>query len=98
MRSSARAGIVVKKRDLAAPASVGGTTVFRPRGVSQMKRLPAFAAALAAAFCAAVGASFSLPAGAQTKWDLPTAYPPSNFHTENIQQFASDVDKATNGQ
>ena len=34
---------------------------------------------------------------AQTKWDLPTAYPPSNFHTENIQQFANDVDKATGG-
>ncbi|MEO7762207.1 MAG: TRAP transporter substrate-binding protein [Casimicrobiaceae bacterium] len=36
-------------------------------------------------------------ASAQTKWDLPTAYPPSNFHTENIQQFANDVDKATGG-
>src|SRR5512144_2644808 len=34
---------------------------------------------------------------AQTKWDLPTAYPPTNFHTENIQQFANDVDKATGG-
>jgi TRAP-type C4-dicarboxylate transport system substrate-binding protein len=34
---------------------------------------------------------------AQTKWDLPTAYPPSNFHTENVQQFANDVDKATGG-
>ena len=34
---------------------------------------------------------------AQTKWDLPTAYPPTNFHTENISQFASDVDKATGG-
>jgi TRAP-type C4-dicarboxylate transport system substrate-binding protein len=34
---------------------------------------------------------------AQTKWDLPTAYPPTNFHTENISQFASDVDKATSG-
>lgn len=34
---------------------------------------------------------------AQTKWDLPTAYPPTNFHTENISQFASDVDKATAG-
>src|SRR6185369_2199776 len=62
-----------------------------------MKRLPAFVAALAAALCAALGASFSLPVAAQTKWDLPTAYPPSNFHTENIQQFANDVDKATNG-
>ena len=34
---------------------------------------------------------------AQTKWDLPTAYPASNFHTENIQQFANDIDKATGG-
>lgn len=34
---------------------------------------------------------------AQTKWDLPTAYPASNFHTENAQQFATDVDKATGG-
>jgi TRAP-type C4-dicarboxylate transport system substrate-binding protein len=36
-------------------------------------------------------------ASAQTKWDLPTAYPASNFHTENIAQFAADVDKATGG-
>jgi len=34
---------------------------------------------------------------AQVKWDLPTAYPASNFHTENVQQFAADVDKATGG-
>jgi len=36
-------------------------------------------------------------ASAQTKWDLPSAYPPANFHTENLVQFANDVDKATNG-
>ena len=36
-------------------------------------------------------------AQAQTKWDLPTAYPANNFHTENIQQFANDVDRATSG-
>ena len=36
-------------------------------------------------------------ANAQTKWDMPTAYPASNFHTENIAQFAADVDKATGG-
>jgi len=36
-------------------------------------------------------------AQAQTKWDLPAAYGPSNFHTENLVQFASDVDKATAG-
>ena len=41
--------------------------------------------------------AFSLPAHAQTKWDLPTAYPANNFHTENLQQFANDVDKATGG-
>jgi TRAP-type transport system periplasmic protein len=34
---------------------------------------------------------------AQVKWDLPAAYPASNFHTENLMQFASDVDKATGG-
>jgi len=37
------------------------------------------------------------PAHAQTKWDMPTAYPPTNFHTENITQFVADVDKATAG-
>jgi TRAP-type C4-dicarboxylate transport system substrate-binding protein len=36
-------------------------------------------------------------AQAQTKWDLPAAYPASNFHTENLVQFATDVDKATGG-
>jgi len=41
--------------------------------------------------------AFALPASAQTKWDLPTAYPANNFHTENLQQFAADVDKATAG-
>ncbi len=34
---------------------------------------------------------------AQTRWDLPTAYPASNFHTENVAQFATDVDRATGG-
>ncbi len=42
-------------------------------------------------------AALAPPVAAQTKWDLPTAYPASNFHTENIQQFAGDVDKATAG-
>jgi TRAP-type transport system periplasmic protein len=36
-------------------------------------------------------------AWSQTKWDLPSAYPATNFHTENLQQFATDVDKATGG-
>jgi TRAP-type C4-dicarboxylate transport system substrate-binding protein len=47
---------------------------------------------LAAATCA-----IALSAHAQTKWDLPAAYPATNFHTVNLQQFADDVDKATGG-
>lgn len=49
-------------------------------------------------FCIAL-ASLTIGAAsfAQTKWDLPTAYPATNFHTENITQFAADVDKATGG-
>ena len=39
----------------------------------------------------------ALAASAQTKWDMPTPYPAANFHTENITQFAADVDKATAG-
>jgi len=46
---------------------------------------------------AALGIALALPAAAQTKWDMPTAYPASNFHTENIQQFANEIDKATGG-
>lgn len=36
-------------------------------------------------------------ASAQTRWDLPSAYPANNFHTENLVQFAADVGKATGG-
>src|SRR2546423_5019595 len=34
---------------------------------------------------------------AQTRWDLPSGYPATNFHTENLMQFAADVDKVTAG-
>jgi TRAP-type C4-dicarboxylate transport system substrate-binding protein len=37
------------------------------------------------------------PAFAQTKWDLPAGYPANNYHTENLVQFASDVEKASGG-
>ncbi len=36
-------------------------------------------------------------AQAQTRWDLPTGYPTNNLHTENLQQMANDVEKATGG-
>jgi len=45
----------------------------------------------------ALALALSSTAMAQTKWDLPAAYPASNFHTENLVQFANDVDKATGG-
>lgn len=54
-----------------------------------MKIAHALAAVCAAAFCAA--------ASAQVKWDMPTPYAATNFHTENIAQFVADVDKATKG-
>jgi TRAP-type C4-dicarboxylate transport system substrate-binding protein len=39
----------------------------------------------------------SIPASAQTKWNLPAAYPATNYHTENLVQFAKDVETATGG-
>jgi TRAP-type C4-dicarboxylate transport system substrate-binding protein len=37
----------------------------------------------------------SQPASAQTKWNLPAAYPPDNPHSENLALFAKDVAAAT---
>ncbi len=45
----------------------------------------------------AAAVAFSTSAFAQTKWDLPAAYPATNFHTVNLTEFANDVDKATGG-
>ncbi len=51
---------------------------------------------LGSAFAAAA-LSFAAPTLAQTKWDLPAGYPAGNPHTQNLTQFAADVQKATNG-
>ena len=37
------------------------------------------------------------PAAAQTKWNLPAAYPADNFHSENLVFFAKEVEKETGG-
>jgi TRAP-type C4-dicarboxylate transport system substrate-binding protein len=37
------------------------------------------------------------PAMAQTKWDLPAAYPDDNPHSQNLNLFAKDVAAATGG-
>jgi TRAP-type C4-dicarboxylate transport system substrate-binding protein len=46
---------------------------------------------------AALGLALAAAASAQTKWDMPTPYPPTNLHTVNINQFAADIEKATGG-
>ena len=62
-----------------------------------MKLLVRLHSPLARVVAGAALAAFATLAQAQTKWDLPAAYPANNFHTENLQQFANDVDKATGG-
>jgi TRAP-type transport system periplasmic protein len=44
-----------------------------------------------------IAASVAGSVWAQTKWDLPAAYPATNFHSENLVQFANDIDKASAG-
>src|ERR671921_1030501 len=41
--------------------------------------------------------ALAAPATAQTKWNLPGAYPQDNPHTENLTLFAKDVADATGG-
>lgn len=46
---------------------------------------------------AGLAVSLSAPALAADKWDMPTPYPDSTFHTVNIREFAKDVEQATGG-
>lgn len=48
------------------------------------------------AACAGVLA-LTATASAQTKWNLPSAYPNDNPHVENLNAFAKDVSDATGG-
>ncbi|EKF43413.1 TRAP transporter substrate-binding protein [Nitratireductor indicus] len=56
--------------------------------------------AKSAVLAAAIGFSSALTGGAwaETKWDMPVPYGDTNFHTQNIAQFADDVKAATNGE
>src|SRR5918995_5382675 len=56
-----------------------------------MKSMTRLAIGLAGALALAV------PAAAQTKWNLPAAYPADNPHSENLVLFAKDVAEATGG-
>ena len=50
------------------------------------------------AFAFACASTLAAPlAFAQAKWDLPTGYATNTFQTENVQQFADEVAKATGG-
>src|SRR5215212_6240897 len=53
----------------------------------RVKFLAAFAGVLA----------LTATASAQTKWNLPSAYPNDNPHVENLNAFAKDVAEATGG-
>ncbi|GAU83619.1 TRAP transporter substrate-binding protein [Bosea sp. BIWAKO-01] len=62
-----------------------------------MKRsdfIKGFLAVSVAAGALALGAT---AVSAQTKWNLPNAYPTDNPHTENLVAFAKDVETATGG-
>src|SRR6185295_14599143 len=55
-----------------------------------------FARPIIIAACASTVIAIA-PASAQTKWNLPAAYPADNPHSENLTLFAKDVAHATGG-
>lgn len=52
---------------------------------------------LAGFSAAAVALAFAGAATAQTKWNLPSAYPANNYLTENLVQFGKEIEAATGG-
>jgi len=57
-------------------------------------------AGLAAVLTAAplfLAAAIPGTAYAQTQWDMPTGYNSANVHTENVRQFAEDVERLSGG-
>ena len=53
---------------------------------------------LLAATALALAMAWGAAASAQTKWNLPAAYPADNPHSVNLAAFAKDVSDATNGE
>lgn len=45
----------------------------------------------------AIASGSALAAPADARWDLACAYPASNYHTKNLEQFAADVERGTGG-
>ena len=52
---------------------------------------------MAACVAAVAVPALVVPAMAQTKWNLPAAYPADNPHSVNLNEFAKDVSDATGG-
>jgi TRAP-type transport system periplasmic protein len=48
--------------------------------------------------CCVATAGLATTAQAQTKWDMPTPYSETEFHTLNVKRFADEVRRATGGQ
>jgi TRAP-type C4-dicarboxylate transport system substrate-binding protein len=67
-------------------------STFDTKGLQRRRCLVAAGAAALLSLAAAGSAV------AQTKWDLASAYLPSNFHTQTLAQLVDEVDKATGGQ
>jgi TRAP-type C4-dicarboxylate transport system substrate-binding protein len=61
----------------------------------QSRFLPRSGVRLAAA--AVLGLASIATVSAETKWDMPTPYGDSNFHTQNIAAFADEVKEKTGG-
>ena len=53
---------------------------------------------MAAYAALATAAAFASAGQAQTKWDMPTPYSETEFHTLNVKRFLDDVKRATGGQ
>lgn len=49
------------------------------------------------ALAAGAVALMTAPSNAQTRWNLPAAYPAENLHTENLNAFAKEIADATGG-
>src|SRR5690606_4684951 len=65
--------------------------VLSTKGYISMKKTFALLTATGAA-------AFSLNVHAATKWDLPSAYPASNLHTQTLEQFVKDVKDLSGGE
>src|ERR1700730_9647822 len=68
-----------------------------PSGLRAMSIVRSFGLTAAVVVLTASAVLTAVPAYAQLKWTLPSAYPADNFHTQNLEAFAKDVAQVTDG-